>query len=549
MNETELRDIISGGETTTVEFKSWIMCKDYSEIKELVIKSSVALANARGGLCLLGVENDGTISGCETKRSCQDIMESIYNGTKPSLFTEVEAVITSDGIVIVIMVDKVSVPVATSTGIYFRRLGKSSKPYFPGSNSYSPSDTIDFSAKLVEGSNESSIDLMEVYRLKEKIRMRDSSSALPDMDDLSFLDNLELVHKTCEGIQLTVAGMLFVGKQQAIHTFLPQAEVIYLHYSDDNQIEYDNRLDLQCPIIKVLDILAERIKAYNKLINVQVGLFRLEIYAFSEAVFQEAILNALTHRSYESLAPVYVKHYPDRIIIENPGGFPEDVTVENIITHQSTPRNKLIAVTLQRLKYVQRSGQGVDIMYRSMLAEGKPYPEYFAAPESIRLTLYSTIEKEGFIKFIAEEQDRAGHFFSLQKLMILRYLYDHRKIKLETASIIIQESKDSAQKELEQLRKQGLIEPSGKEYMLTAKVYEAVKTDVAYVIDKTVTQIKATERIMEYLGKKEFVTSTIVQQLCGFNKDQAYRLLNKMCNDKKLCRIGNGRGSKYKLVQ
>lgn len=84
--------------------------------------------------------------------------------------------------------------------------------------------------------------------------------------------------------------------------------------------------------------------------------------------------------------------------------------------------------------------------------------------------------------------------------------------------------------------------------MLTAKVYEAVKTDVAYVIDKTVTQIKATERIMEYLGKKEFVTSTIVQQLCGFNKDQAYRLLNKMCNDKKLCRIGNGRGSKYKLV-
>ena len=142
-------------------------------------------------------------------------------------------------------------------------------------------------------------------------------------------------------------------------------------------------------------------------------------------------------------------------------------------------------------------------MYRSMLAEGKPYPEYYAAPESIRLTLYSTIEKEGFIKFIAQEQDRVGRLFSLQKLMILRYLYDHRKIKLETASVIIQESKDSAQKELEQLRDQGLIEPSGREYMLTAKVYEAVKTDVAYIVDRTVTQIKATERILDYLEKKK----------------------------------------------
>ena len=31
-------------------------------------------------------------------------------------------------------------------------------------------------------------------------------------------------------------------------------------------------------------------------------------------------------------------------------------------------------MTLQHLKYVQRSEQGVDIMFQSMLTEGKPYP-------------------------------------------------------------------------------------------------------------------------------------------------------------------------------
>ncbi len=76
------------------------------------------------------------------------------------------------------------------------------------------------------------------------------------------------------------------------------------------------------------------------------------------------------------MAPIYVKHYPTKVVIENPGGFPGDINESNIITHQSIPRNKLIAMTLQHLKYVQRSGQGVDIMFQSMLTEGKPYPEY-----------------------------------------------------------------------------------------------------------------------------------------------------------------------------
>ena len=45
-----------------------------------------------------------------------------------------------------------------------------------------------------------------------------------------------------------------------------------------------------------------------------------------------------------------------------------DITPDNIITHPSLPRNKLIAETLQRIHYRQRSGQGIDIMYREMVS-------------------------------------------------------------------------------------------------------------------------------------------------------------------------------------
>ena len=279
------------------------------------------------------------------------------------------------------------------------------------------------------------------------------------------------------------------------------------------------------------------------------AVFRLEVYDFSEAVFQEALLNALAHRSYEDMAPVYVKHYPTKIVIENPGGFPGDINESNIITHQSIPRNKLIAMTLQHLKYVQRSGQGVDIMFQSMLTEGKPYPEYASTPNSVRLTLRSTMENQSFVRFIAETQDKRSKMFTLSELMILHYLREHQKITLKQAAKTIQETDDNAHKVLNSLRDEGLLELNGKTYMLSLKVYETVKTDVAYVQDKTVSQIQAKDRILEYLKHKPWITNQKAQELCGFNKNQTYYILHQMCKDGILQPDGVGRGTKYKSVK
>ena len=547
MTQNELYNLISLGENTRVEFKSWIRCRSKDERRKLATKSAVALANASGGIFLFGVEDDGTITGCPNGDS-QTLMEIVYDMTRPNLFTEVEAVKTEYGIVLVMMVEKSPVPVATSAGTYHKRLGKTSKPFYPN-NLYSKADVQDLSAKIVDGATVSDIDLLEVYKIKEKLRVRDKHSLLPDEPDMTFLDDLELIHVEGEDIFLTVAGLLFVGKEQSIRRYLPQAEVIYLHYSDSSQQEYDNRIDLQKPLVTVLDTLTEQIRIHNHLTNVQIGLFRMEIYDFGEEVFQEALLNALTHRSYEHSAAVYVKHYPDRIEIENPGSFPEGITVNNIITHQSVPRNKLIAVTLQRLKYVQRSGQGVDIMYKSMLMDGKPYPEFVVYLDSIKLILHSTMENENFIRFVVEEQEEAQKSFTLPKLMLLRYLTDHKRITLAQAARLTQNTSDTAQQDLEELRNLGLVEPSAREYMLTARAYQALKKDIAYIQDKTITHIRAKDRVIEYLEAGKYINRSKVQELCGYSKDQASYLLRKMYNDGTLERTGKGRGIKYRLKQ
>ena len=546
MTSAEFEQILSKGENLTVEFKSWVHAKDMKERISLAVDELVAFANAKGGTVYLGVEDDGTVTGC-TDYDTQKIMESIYDRTRPALFTDVEVIRYGEKDVLAIKVDQDGTTYATSDGRCLKRLGRNSKPYYPDemSNKYTSVQSPDFSGQILSDSTVEDINVIEIYHLKEKLKMRDPQSSLPELEDMSFLRDLGLIKEDTGIDRLTVAGLLFVGKEASINRLLPQAEVIYLHYSESNMEEYDSRLNLKQPIISVIDRLTEKIQNTNKIVNVQVGLFRLEVEDFSEKVFQEALLNALSHSDCLNMGAVYVKHYPDRIVIENPGTFPEGITEKNIITHPSTPRNKLIAETLQRLKYVQRTGQGVDIIFREMVSSGKPYPQYHVYNEAVALTIFSAIDDENFVKFIASEQDKMQKMLPLSELMILRYLTDHKRIMLSEAQDLTQLPAAEARKSCNDLVKSGLIELSGKEYMLTAKVYEAIKSDVEYVQDTVIRYVKAKSLIGEYLKSAEFITNEKIRELCGFTRQQARTTLDKMQSEGILRLEGKGRAARY----
>ncbi len=550
MDERLLKNIIAQGETITVEFKSWIKANSMKERINLVVPELIAFANNKGGTVYLGIEDNGEVTGCSGKYDLQNICESIYDKTRPPMFTDIEEINYQERKIIAISVSSDGKTYATTDGRCLKRLGKNSKPYYPDemSHIYSVTQTPDFSSQIIAESSVDDINLMVVYSLKEKLKIRDIDSTLPEMDDMAFLRDLGLIAEDNGKVKLTIAGLLFVGKEASIQRLLPQAEVIYLHYDKENLEEYNARLDMKQPIITILDRLTEKVQNDNKIQNVQIGLFRIEIADFSEKVFQEALLNALSHRDYQQLGAVYVKHYPDKIVIENPGGFLDGITEKNIITHPSVPRNKLIAETLQRLKYVQRTGQGVDIIFREMVSMGKPYPQYRVFNDAVQLTIANTMEDIEFVKFIVEEQDTQQIFFSLAELMILRYIVENRKIRLAKAQELAQISADEARKSLMELVKWGLIEVSGVDYMLTARVYEAVKSDVEYTRDKTVQYIKAKFMVVEYIKKHGYINKSTVQLLCGFTETQARRTLEKMHHEGIIKLANAGKYAKYVLL-
>lgn len=538
---------LNKGESLTVEFKSWIKCSGVKECVKLSVPELVAFSNAKGGTVYLGVEDNGEVTGCSGSYDIQSILDAIYDMTRPPLFVDAEEIQYKDKKVIALHIDNDGMIHTTTDGKCLKRLGKNNRPWYPEefSHRYASDYQSDFSSKVIIDSDESDINRLEIYKLKEKLRLRDSSSTLPDLEDMAFLKDLGLIVYEENKIHLTIAGLLFVGKETSIKRLLPQAEVIYLKYDNSSDVEYSSRLDLKQPIITILDRLNEKIQNENKITNIQIGLFRLEVPDYSEKVFQEALLNALSHRDYESMASVYVKQYPDHIMIENPGGFLDGINETNIITHASSPRNKLIAETLQRLKYVQRTGQGVDIIYKEIVSMGKPYPVYTHYSDSVQLAIYNANENIDFVKFIVEEQESKQIVFSLSELMILRYVVDNKKIILRKALDVTQAAEDEIRHSLKHLQNLGILETAGNQYNLTSRVYEYLSDNIHYVQDKTITQLKAKHLITEYLEKEGNINKQQVMELCGFSDKQARNVLDKLRSEGYIVLIKKGKSSKY----
>ena len=143
--------------------------------------------------------------------------------------------------------------------------------------------------------------------------------------------------------------------------------------------------------------------------------------------------------------------------------------------------------------------------------------------DAVSLTLRSSVEDMSFVKFVVAEQEKKQIILSLAELMILRYVTENKQIKLSDAKDLVQLSLEDTRKCCLNLVKLGLIETVGKEYMLTARVYEMVKSDVQYTRDKVVQYIKA--------------------------KQQARATIDKMRKENIIDMIGKGKSSKYVLVK
>lgn len=420
-------------------------------------------------------------------------------------------------------------------------------------------DLDDFSSRTLDFGQDA-VDRLEVERLRRILAAKEPGSFLLDMTDTDLLVRLGVLAPdragAPRGLRLTVAGLLLVGPEDAIKQLLPGHEATYLHMEIDT--EYDRRVDSRRPLLALLEQFTQAVEPHNRIFTLKMGLFHFEIPDFPEEVYREALLNALTHRDYTRAGPVYVRHFPDRIEVSNPGGFVAGVTPENILGHEPVTRNRLLAEILQKTRLVERAGMGVKRMYHILLSHGKEPPAFEAGPDYVRLILRSGRSAAGsgidqdFARFVADAQ-KAGRELTLYDLMVLNYLKRNRELDLAEAERILQRGENETREVINSMTARGLLEPFGQKkgrvYRLSKKVHAKLRKSVSYSIFRRAEAAFAETSILAYLEEmpqdKQYVTNEIVRTLLRVSPTQAHYILSGLVRKKKLVLRGLGRGTRY----
>ena len=261
----------------------------------------------------------------------------------------------------------------------------------------------DFSAKICDNFSIDKIDVDAINILKEKYAQKQKNKAFLQATPEQVLIDLGLM---IDG-RLTYAALILLGKSEVLKQLLPNAQVNIEYRNREDQIPFDKRYPIINPLFKAIHEIWEIIQLRNSDNKINQGAYIFDVPYFNEEVIREAVLNAIAHRDYTISSEVVIKQSPESLRVLNPGGFPKGVTLDNLIRINSTPRSRLLTEILEKTGLVERSGQGVDKIYRITLSEGKSEPDYTKSDLfQVELYLNGKMEDKAFHIFIRNFYER-----------------------------------------------------------------------------------------------------------------------------------------------
>jgi ATP-dependent DNA helicase RecG len=396
----------------------------------------------------------------------------------------------------------------------------------------------DFSEKICANSTVDDLDDLAINKLKEAYSEKQNNPQFLTLSNFQALSDLGLI----KGNKVTYAALILVGKEEKIKALLPQSAINLEYRNQSSQIVFDNRIIFTQPYFLTIDLLWSSINSRNGKIPVQQGAFIFDIPYFNSEVIREAINNAVAHRDYSKSSEIVIKQYPSELIITNPGGFPLGVNVDNLITVNSTPRNRLLADVLAKTGIVERSGQGVDKIFYQTISEAKPSPNYaYSDNYQVELRLSGIVEDKAFAMFIRRiQQERIdGEKLSVHEVIALNEIRKGQDKKLFNPLI------------MKKLEKEGLIERIGKtnsQKIILSKLYfELTDNRAAYSDGKPIDEYQIGILIMNHIqefGKGKMKDFEYL--LRNFmSRAQVKYVIFKMVADGLLDKKGEGKGTEY----
>lgn len=373
MLKSELLEIIHNGENSGIEFK-----RD-DIIPEQLAKEIVALTNLRGGRILLGVEDDGSISGILRKDIEQWVMNICRDKIRPEIIPYFEMLRDVEPGKNVAVIDiemgyRVHCVWHKNHRTYYIRVGTQSREasFEELERLIQQRGSFRLEIRGVSGSNIHDLDLRRIKDYFSRILQHQIPEDNDDQAWIDLLINMEFLTEENSDKPSTVAGLLLFGNNPNKH--LPQAGIDAVAYpGKDKDYTTKERKAIRGPMLPLYSreklvengLVEQTMEFIKRNINIKSELnasgMRMEKWDYPESALRETIINALVHRDYLlSSTDIELSIFEDRFEVISPGRLPNGITPEKMKTGCRAARNQILKDVMRDYRYLEHSGMGVS---------------------------------------------------------------------------------------------------------------------------------------------------------------------------------------------
>jgi len=533
-------ELLNAKEGGAYQFKEW---KNKDDLKEAT-NICCALANCGGGKLVLGVTDKrprkvvGSTAFPQPARTIVDIMNKLHVRVDFEIYKH------ENGRVLVFDVASrpIGLPVQSDGGAWWYKgdsLGL--MPEDVRRTIYTES-SHDFSGDICLDATVDDLDNGAIETFRNLWVENSGNKRIASLTTEQLLKDCGAI--TDDGV--TYAAIILFGKHKILRKCLPQSEVIFEYRSSEAAGPAAQREEF-CEgfFINSHTRIWELVNLRNDKQFYQNKLAVLPVPTFNERVVREALLNAVSHRDYQLGGSVFVRQYQNRIVFENPGGLPNGITVENIL-HRQSPRNNLIAAMFQLCGLVERSGQGMNLIYEQSVKESKPLPSFDGSDAYFtKLTLTGKVVSTQMLAFIKKMNEDQLNAMTTDDYILLSTLFSKKGFS------------DIHPSKFEHLIELGIVKQ-------TEHGIELANGDLVFAIDSIVvspSEFQSTvasgwqaletsdrkKQIITFIADNESATSLQLAQFTGLSQGRVRAVLKELVIDGVIEKFGDNRYTSYKL--
>lgn len=471
MTPEQLNQLLSGGESLTVEYK-----KCAEALSNSVFETVCSFSNRYGGYILLGIDDDGSVLGVNRNAvpaMKKNFVNMLNNPQKisPTLFLTLDE-IEVDGKLVLYVYVPASSQVELCSGKVFDRtedadidITKSTdlvaNLYLRKSTTYTEREVFPYVTE-----RELRLDLMP--RVRQMALSHYPKHPWENMSDMEILKSAGLYEKDWrtgkEGFNL--AAVLLFGRDDVIRSCAP-GYVTDAILRRENLDRYDDRLMVETNLIESYDLLMEFIAKHTLDKFFLIGDQRVSVRTW---IARELVSNSLVHREYS-------RPFPAKIVIEKGRLYAENWNKAQLHGRIDPdhftpyPKNPLLAHFFVNIGRADKLGSGVRNLYyyTKLYSGGEPElieGDVFKTIVPLNLSATEVSDKvvdkskmvDKVVDKMSDKRASAADLF-LQKLM--PYFDEHEWIDSLKACEITGQPATTVKRHLRKLTERDILEASG----------------------------------------------------------------------------------------